>query len=68
MVGKVVFKVLRSSVSKTQSQRADGTISPESGNPLTAAGPSLPWESVKSVTHPAPLFLSQGTDTESGRC
>lgn len=51
-----------------QSQRAYGTISPESGNPLTAAGPSLPWESVKSVTHPAPLFLSQDTDTESGRC
>ena len=50
------------------SHRADGTISPESGYPLTAAEPFLPWESVKSVTHPAPLFWSPGTDAESSRC
>lgn len=51
-----------------QCLRADGTVSPELGNPLTAAEASVTRESVKSVMNPAPLSLQPDTDTETGRC
>lgn len=67
MVGKTLSGRL-GTVFEKQSQRADGTVSPELRNPLTAAEPSVPWESVQSVTNPAPLLLRPDTDTDTGRC
>lgn len=50
------------------SVRADGTVSLDLGNPLTAAEAAVTRESVKSVMNPAPLSLRPDTDTEAGRC
>lgn len=55
-------------MSEKQCLRADGPVSPELGNPLTAAEASVTRESVKSVRNPAPLSLRPDTDTETGRC